>query len=158
MKKSLLVIPALALFIFSFINLYALESIKMRYTNNHFWQDTTKKSIKNSKTPSKATPSSVGKGSVKKSSTAKPQNVEKGKNLISSSDCLVCHKVDSKIIGPAYNDVAKKYPSTKANIELLASKVINGGAGNWGPVPMSPHPSLSVEDAKEMVKYVLSLK
>ncbi|MHB1179718.1 MAG: c-type cytochrome [Daejeonella sp.] len=83
---------------------------------------------------------------------------EKGEELIKQSDCLTCHKVDLKIIGPAYQEVAAKYPATDENIDLLAGKIIKGGAGNWGDIPMTPHPTVSNDDAKEMVKYILSLK
>ena len=81
-----------------------------------------------------------------------------GEELIKKSDCLTCHKVDVKLIGPAYQEVAAKYPATEENIELLAGKIIKGGAGNWGDIPMAAHPSISKNDAKEMVKYILSLK
>jgi cytochrome c len=83
---------------------------------------------------------------------------EKGLDMIVSLDCTTCHKINEKNIGPAYADVAKKYEATDANIETLANKVIKGGSGNWGTVPMTPHPSLSVDSAKEMVRYILSLK
>ncbi|WP_199560932.1 c-type cytochrome [Mucilaginibacter hurinus] len=83
---------------------------------------------------------------------------EKGGQLIKGSDCLACHKDNMKIVGPAYVDVAKKYKPTPANIDMLANKIIKGGAGNWGDIPMSPHPSISKSDAKEMVKYILALK
>ncbi|MGV3639110.1 MAG: c-type cytochrome [Adhaeribacter sp.] len=82
----------------------------------------------------------------------------KGKNLIAKSDCLACHKDDAKLVGPAYIDVANKYEATDANIAKLADKIVKGGAGAWGQIPMSPHPSLAQADAKEMVKYILSLK
>lgn len=85
-------------------------------------------------------------------------DIEEGKQLLSKSDCLSCHKLDVKIVGPAYNDVAKKYPATEANYDLLTKKVIAGGSGNWGQVPMSPHPSLASADVKKMVEYILSLK
>jgi cytochrome c len=82
----------------------------------------------------------------------------KGEELIKKSDCLTCHKVDVKLIGPAYQEVAAKYPATDANIEMLAGKIIKGGGGVWGDIPMPPHPALSTDDAKEMVRYILSLK
>jgi len=82
----------------------------------------------------------------------------KGEQLISSSDCLTCHKVDAKIVGPSYTDVANKYPATEENIEMLASKIIAGGSGSWGEIPMAPHPAITTDDAKEMVKYILALK
>ena len=83
---------------------------------------------------------------------------EKGLELIGASDCTTCHSIDKKMIGPAYTDVAKKYEATEETIDSLASKVINGGFGNWGSVPMTAHPDLSKDDAREMVKYILSLK
>lgn len=83
---------------------------------------------------------------------------EKGLELIGSSDCTTCHAIDKKIIGPAYVDVAKKYENTPAVIDTLVSKIKNGGMGNWGNIPMTPHPDLSEADAQEMVKYILSLK
>jgi cytochrome c len=81
-----------------------------------------------------------------------------GKALIEASDCRTCHKDDSKQIGPAYQDVAKKYESNEANIKMLAEKIIKGGQGNWGEIPMAGHPNVSVEDASAMVEYILSMK
>lgn len=82
----------------------------------------------------------------------------KGAQLISQSDCLTCHKEDTKIIGPSYQEVAEKYQANDANIKDLASKIIKGGSGVWGDIPMTPHPAVSEDDAGEMVKYILSLK
>jgi len=84
--------------------------------------------------------------------------VSTGAKLIAGSDCTSCHKERGKLVGPAYADVAHKYPSNEANITMLANKVIQGGKGNWGEIPMSPHPGLSLTDAKEMTKYILSLR
>jgi cytochrome c len=81
-----------------------------------------------------------------------------GAALIEKNDCLTCHKLDQKVIGPAYTDVANKYTASPAVIDTLANKIIKGGSGNWGNIAMSPHPSLSMTDAQEMVKYILSLK
>jgi cytochrome c len=89
--------------------------------------------------------------------TANP-DYEKGLTLIAKSDCLTCHKTDTKNIGPAYKDVAAKYENTKENITLLAGKIIKGGGGVWSPVPMTPHPTISQADAEQMVKYVLLLR
>jgi cytochrome c len=83
---------------------------------------------------------------------------EAGLEMIGALDCTTCHKINEKNIGPAYTDVAKKYEATDANIDTLAHKVINGGSGNWGSVPMTPHPALSLDSAKTMVKYILSLR
>lgn len=77
---------------------------------------------------------------------------------VKASDCTSCHMVQRKIVGPSYADVAAKYESTEENVNMLAQKVIQGGVGNWGEVPMPAHPGLSEEDAKDMVRYVLLLK
>jgi cytochrome c len=82
----------------------------------------------------------------------------KGAALIEQKDCKTCHKVDMKLVGPAYKDVAQKYEATDANIAMLVDKIIAGGSGHWGEVAMLPHPDLPKDDAKEMVKYILSLK
>jgi cytochrome c len=82
----------------------------------------------------------------------------KAVEMIAGSDCLTCHKINEKLTGPSYKDVAAKYEPTDANIEMLSKKIIEGGSGVWGPVAMTPHPTVSPEDAKEMVRYVLSLK
>ncbi|HUQ65083.1 MAG TPA: c-type cytochrome [Flavitalea sp.] len=83
---------------------------------------------------------------------------EKALTLIGSSDCMTCHAIDRKVIGPAYKDVAKKYEDTPAIVDSLVSKIKHGGSGNWGNLVMTPHPDLPEADAKVMVKYILSLK
>ncbi len=85
-------------------------------------------------------------------------DIKKGELLISKSDCFACHKIQDKLLGPAYKDVANKYANTKANVDYLVNKVKTGGSGVWGAVPMSPHPALSDDDARAMILYVLSLK
>jgi cytochrome c len=90
--------------------------------------------------------------------TVSKADIEKGLKLVANSDCLTCHKINEKVIGPAYKEVAKKYASTPANIKMLAGKIIKGGSGNWGGIPMTAHTTLSQADAELMVKYVLSLK
>ncbi|TXE12117.1 c-type cytochrome [Algoriphagus aquimarinus] len=82
----------------------------------------------------------------------------KGLAKLKASDCTSCHMVERKIVGPSYADVAAKYETTDANITMLAEKVIAGGVGVWGEIPMPPHAALSLEDAKDMVAYVLLLK
>ncbi|WP_210513572.1 c-type cytochrome [Hymenobacter terricola] len=81
-----------------------------------------------------------------------------GAKLMAASDCASCHKEKEKLVGPAYADVAQKYPSNEANISMLANKIIQGGQGSWGAVPMTPHPGVTEADAREMVKYILTLK
>jgi cytochrome c len=100
--------------------------------------------------------------SVSKIGTEHPNagaaSVAVGAKLIASSDCLSCHKDNEKVVGPSYAAVAEKYPDTEASIALLAGKILKGGSGNWGAVPMTPHPGLSEADAREMTKYILSLQ
>ena len=80
----------------------------------------------------------------------------RGLALIESSDCLSCHTTNSKLIGPSYEDVAHKY--TESDIDYLADKIIDGGKGVWGDIPMTAHPGVNKENARQMVKYILSLK
>jgi cytochrome c len=89
---------------------------------------------------------------------SKNPDYQKGLALIATSDCLTCHKIDETSTGPAYRDVANKYTNDEATITTLAEKIVKGGKGNWGQVPMTAHPALSADDAKQMVKYVLLLK
>lgn len=84
--------------------------------------------------------------------------LEEGKSLVEGADCLACHKISEKMIGPSYNDVAAKYENTPENIDMLADKIINGSSGVWGSVPMTAHNGLSKDNAKLMATYVLSLK
>jgi cytochrome c len=86
-----------------------------------------------------------------------PDVIALGESLVKANDCKTCHHPINKIIGPAHTDVAKKYEFTKANVEMLAQKIIKGGVGVWGQVPMNPHPDLSPADAEKMARYVLSL-
>ncbi|WP_266202704.1 c-type cytochrome [Pontibacter kalidii] len=85
-------------------------------------------------------------------------NFEKGAKLIAGSDCLACHQEEKKLVGPAYVEVADKYEFNDKNVDYLAGKIIEGGAGVWGQVPMTPHPNISKADAQEMARYILSLK
>ena len=89
---------------------------------------------------------------------------DKGLELIGASDCTTCHKLNKEAssgasIGPAYSEVAAKYsPAADTTVDRLVKKVISGGSGVWGTVPMTPHPMLKPEDVKTMVTYILSLK
>ena len=89
---------------------------------------------------------------------AENPDYEKGLALVGKSDCLTCHKVNEASTGPAYSAVAAKYANTPEIIDQLSNKVIKGGSGNWGAVPMTPHPNISKEDAVAMVKYIMTLK
>ena len=77
--------------------------------------------------------------------------------LAKKKNCMACHAVDKKLIGPAYKDVAAKYAGKGAEA-TLAEKVIKGGKGNWGAVPMPPNPKVTPEEAQKLVAWILSQK
>ncbi|MDR1661316.1 MAG: c-type cytochrome [Azoarcus sp.] len=77
--------------------------------------------------------------------------------LAKAKGCTACHKVDAKLIGPAYKEVAAKYAGQTKAVDTLVGKVINGGSGVWGPLPMTPN-KVTPDEAKTLVKWVLSLK
>ena len=80
-----------------------------------------------------------------------------GLGLISKSDCFTCHKTNEKFIGPSFFDIANKYQNTSDSmIEKLSNKVIIGGPGSWGTVPMAPHPQERKEEYTAIVKFILS--
>jgi cytochrome c len=84
---------------------------------------------------------------------------QKGLAIEAASDCVTCHKIDEKVQGPAYQDIAKKYAGYPDTIVThLANKVRSGGTGVWGEILMIPHPQLSQADAEAAVKYILLLK
>lgn len=90
--------------------------------------------------------------------SGKPQTPEEiGLGLMKRSDCFACHTLRDKSAGPAYSEIAKKYKNDKTIHETLAKKVLAGGVGVWGPVPMAPHPQHSIEETRQMVSWVLSL-
>jgi cytochrome c len=77
--------------------------------------------------------------------------------MMQTKGCIACHHIDNKLIGPAYRDVAKKY--TAKDVDHLVEKVLNGGSGVWGKVPMTPNKGkVSKEEATTLVKWILSLK
>ena len=78
--------------------------------------------------------------------------------LAKSKNCMACHAVANKVVGPAYKDVAKKYAGDKTAEDTLVKKVIAGGSGVWGPVPMPANPQVSEAEARTLVKWVLSAK
>jgi cytochrome c len=121
---------------------------------NYYSYAQTKKPVKKTST---ATTKTKTKTSSSNSNLSKA-DVDQGKQLLSKSDCLTCHQVQVKVVGPAYSAVAAKYPATTENIDKLADKIIKGGSGSWGQIPMTPHPSVAKADAEKMVKYILSLK
>ncbi|MDP7395767.1 MAG: hypothetical protein QGF67_17740 [Lentisphaeria bacterium] len=75
--------------------------------------------------------------------------------LMKRSDCLSCHTLDNKIVGPSFRDIASRYQGTPGIVEVLAGKVKDGGSGNWGNVPMSPHAQFTDEELQTMVTWIL---
>ena len=78
--------------------------------------------------------------------------------LATKHACMACHKVDAKLIGPGFKEIAAKYKGDKIAEAKLSDKVKKGGAGVWGSVPMPPHPQVPDADIKTVVQWVLSLK
>jgi len=79
-------------------------------------------------------------------------------DLAQKKNCLACHQVDKKLVGPAYKDVAAKYAGDKQAVDKLAQKIMKGGSGVWGPVPMPANPQVSEAEAKQLAAWVLTLK
>lgn len=78
--------------------------------------------------------------------------------LATAKNCMACHAIDKKLVGPAYKDVAAKYAGQKDAADKLAAKVMKGGAGVWGPVPMPANTQVTPDEAKKLVAWVLTLK
>jgi cytochrome c len=78
--------------------------------------------------------------------------------LAKSKGCLGCHGIDSKIVGPAYKDVAKKYSGEAGAADKLAEKVMKGGGGVWGQMPMPPNSQVNADEARQLVQWILGLK
>lgn len=78
--------------------------------------------------------------------------------LASAKNCMACHAMDKKLVGPAYKEVAKKYAGDKSAADKLAGKIVKGGAGVWGAVPMPANPQVSEAEAKKLAAWVLSQK
>lgn len=78
--------------------------------------------------------------------------------LMNQEGCVACHNPEEKTVGPSYKQIAAKYENTPENVELLANKIISGGSGIWGDIPMPAHPTLGKEKAKILATYLLSQK
>ena len=78
--------------------------------------------------------------------------------LAQKKNCMACHAVDKKLVGPAYKDVAAKYAGQKDAVDKLTVKVLKGGSGVWGPVPMPANPQVTEAEAKQLVQWILAFK
>ena len=83
--------------------------------------------------------------------------VQADEALAKAKNCMACHQIDKKVVGPAYKEVAAKYKGDKAAADKLAAKVKAGGSGVWGPTPMPPN-NVTDDEAKKLVAWVLSQK
>jgi cytochrome c len=78
--------------------------------------------------------------------------------LAKAKNCMACHAVANKLVGPAYKEVAKKYAGDKSAADKLAAKIIKGGSGVWGAVPMPANPQVNEAEAKKLAAWVLNQK
>ena len=79
-------------------------------------------------------------------------------DLAQKKNCLACHAVDAKRIGPSYKEVATKYADNKDAVAMLSTKVIKGGGGVWGAIPMPANPQVTEAEAKQLVQWILTQK
>ena len=78
--------------------------------------------------------------------------------LAKSKNCMACHAVDKKLVGPSYKDISKKYAGDATAADKLATKIKQGGSGVWGAIPMPANPQVSDADAKKLAAWSLSIK
>jgi len=76
--------------------------------------------------------------------------------LATTKNCMACHAVDKKLVGPSYKDIATKYAGQADAVDKLAGKIIKGGSGAWGPVPMPANAQINDADAKKLVAWILA--
>jgi len=79
-------------------------------------------------------------------------------DLAQKKNCMACHAIDKKVVGPAYKDVAKKFAGQKDAVDVLSNAILKGSKGVWGPVPMPPNAQVSEAEAKTLATWVMSLK
>lgn len=90
--------------------------------------------------------------------TASSSYAATGAELTQKNGCMACHSIDKKVLGPAFQEVAKKYKGNADAVALLSKKVKEGGSGVWGPIPMPANgPKVNDADIKTMTEYVLSI-
>lgn len=87
-----------------------------------------------------------------------PEEYKEGANLVTSNDCLTCHKINEKLVGPAFVTIADKYEMNEGNINNLYQSIKKGSSGIYGTQVMTPHPNLTPQDGTAMAKYILSLR
>ncbi len=78
--------------------------------------------------------------------------------LATSKNCMACHAIDKKLVGPAFKDIATKYASDKSATDKLAAKIVKGGSGVWGPIPMPANTQVNDAEAHKLAAWVLTAK
>ena len=78
--------------------------------------------------------------------------------LATTKNCMACHAVDKKLVGPSYKDVAAKYATDKSAVDKLAAKILKGGSGAWGAVPMPANAQVNEAEAKKLAAWVMTAK
>ncbi len=78
--------------------------------------------------------------------------------LATAKNCMACHAVDKKLVGPSYKDVAAKYAGQADAVDKLAGKVMKGGSGVWGPVPMPANAQVNADEAKKLIVWIMTQK
>lgn len=78
--------------------------------------------------------------------------------LAKAKNCMACHAVDKKLVGPSYKDVAKRYAGDAKAVDLLATKIMKGGSGVWGAIPMPANPQVNEADARKLAAWILGQK
>ncbi len=76
--------------------------------------------------------------------------------LATAKNCMSCHAVDKKLVGPSYKEIATKYAGQAEAVDKLANKVVKGGSGAWGPVPMPANAQINDADAKKLVAWIMA--
>jgi cytochrome c len=79
-------------------------------------------------------------------------------DLAQKKNCMACHALDKKLVGPSYKDVAAKYAGQKDAVDKLAQKVVKGGSGVWGQVPMPANAQVNEAEAKQLVQWIMTIK
>ena len=85
-------------------------------------------------------------------------NAFANQELATAKNCMACHAIDHKVVGPGYQDVAKKYVGDAGAQARLATKILKGGGGVWGPIPMPANTQVNEAEANQLATWVLSLK
>lgn len=116
----------------------------------------TESGVQSTLTAASAKPGSLNSESVKSKGVSIANASDIGAQLIIKNDCMNCHRDRQKLIGPAFSEIAQRYGDS--NIDSLARTIIKGGSGKWGSLAMNPHPILSTNDAKKIVRFIFRFK